>query len=171
MNIDAKLISKVLTERLKNVLPTLISSNQTAYVKNRFIGEGGRLISDILEIADTLQKSGYLLSIDIEKAFDTVNHSFIIMSISKYGFGDQFKKWIRTILKNQESCVINGGRTSTYFKFQKGVRQRGPISAYLSILVLEIFFLMAKSNPNVKGLKLFENTILYTAYADDTTFF
>ena len=52
---DTKLISKVLAKRLKNVLPSLISSNQTAYVKGRFINEGGRLTSDILENCDKLQ--------------------------------------------------------------------------------------------------------------------
>ena len=45
-----KLITKALATRLKKVLPSLISPNQTAYVENRFIGESGRLISDIVEV-------------------------------------------------------------------------------------------------------------------------
>ena len=49
LNTDMKIISKVLSRRIKNVLPFLISSRQTAYVKNRFINESGRVISDILE--------------------------------------------------------------------------------------------------------------------------
>ena len=61
-NIDVKSISKTLGERLKNVLPEIISLNQNAYVKNRYISEGGRLISDLLEMSAT---------IDIEKAFDS----------------------------------------------------------------------------------------------------
>ena len=51
LNVDLKIISKGLSEKLKKVLPDLISSQQTAYVKNRHIGESGRLISDIIEIA------------------------------------------------------------------------------------------------------------------------
>ena len=75
LNLDTKLISKVLAERLKKVLPYLISKNQTASVKGRFISEGGRLISDILEISDNLKIKGFLMTLDIEEAFDLVNYS------------------------------------------------------------------------------------------------
>ena len=54
-------MSKILAERLKNVLPSLIFSDQTAYVKGRFFSEGGRLISDVLEICDKLQIKGFLI--------------------------------------------------------------------------------------------------------------
>ena len=53
LSIDTKLISKVLAERLKNILPSLISSDQTAYVKGKFISEVRRLISNVLEICDS----------------------------------------------------------------------------------------------------------------------
>ena len=51
LNVDQKIISKAFSEKLKTVLPDLISSEQTAYVKNKRIGEIGRLISDIIKIA------------------------------------------------------------------------------------------------------------------------
>ena len=54
-NVDPKLVSKVLAECLKTALPTLIFLNQTAYLKDSFIGEGGRLISGIFEVSDLLK--------------------------------------------------------------------------------------------------------------------
>ena len=69
LNVDVKLISKALAERLKNVIPEIICSNQNAYVKNRCISEGGRLISDLLDMCQVLNKEGFLVTIDIEKAF------------------------------------------------------------------------------------------------------
>ena len=61
----------MLVERLKKVLPFLISENQTTYVKGRFITEGGRLIFDILEISDNLKIKGFLWTLDFEKTFDS----------------------------------------------------------------------------------------------------
>ena len=56
MNVDYKIIPKVLAARLKKVLTNLISPQQVAYVENRFIGENGRLIADIIEITDIPSK-------------------------------------------------------------------------------------------------------------------
>ena len=145
LNVDTKLISKVLSERIKNVLPSIISENQTAYVKNRFISEGRRLIDDLSEFCDTFKKEGFLVTIDIEKAFDSVNHNFLIATLEKFGFGKTFIQWSKIFLKNQESCIINAGKTSKYFELERGTRQGDPISAYLFILVLEVVFLSIKA--------------------------
>ena len=72
-----KIISNVLSTRIKNALRFLIS-NQKVYVKNRFISESGRVISDILEILNTFALEGFLVIVDIEKTFDSVNHCFLL---------------------------------------------------------------------------------------------
>ena len=97
LNVDVKLISKALAERLKNVLPEIISSNQNADVKNRCISEGGRLISDLLEMSEVLNKEGFLVTIDIEKAFDSVNHHFLIAILEKICFETDFIQWIKVV--------------------------------------------------------------------------
>ena len=74
-------------------------------------------------------------------------------------------------MKNPESCVINGGKTTSYFKLERGTRQGDPILAYLFILALEVVFSLIKANPDIEGLQFFSHTFLYSAYADDTTFF
>ena len=95
-----KIIRKVLSTRIKGVLSYLISSNQPAYVKNRFISKRGRVISDILEIAKTLTLEGFLVTVDIDKAFGSVNHCFLLQILRKFGFGIDFVSWIKTILRN-----------------------------------------------------------------------
>ena len=111
------------------------------------------------------------MTVDIEKAFDSINRCFLIKLLKKFGFEKYFTKWIKILLQNQESCIVNGGTTTNYFKFEKGTRQGDPISAYLFILVLEIVFLFTKGSKKINGLNIFDKTFLYAAYADDTTFF
>ena len=98
-----KIISKVLSTRIKSVLPFLIPSNQTAYIKNRFISESGRVISDFLKISNSLALEGFLVTVDIEKVLDSVNHYFLLYILQKFGFGTDFVTWIKTTLNNQES--------------------------------------------------------------------
>ena len=65
LNVNTKILSKSLEENLKNVLPELISSNETAYVKNRCISGSGRLISDVIEMCDILDIPCYLVTMNI----------------------------------------------------------------------------------------------------------
>ena len=99
-----KLISKVLASRLKGVISTIANENQVAYFNNRFISESGKLISDVLEITNFLDIEGLLITVDIEEAFDSINHSFLMCVLKKIGFGSDFRKWIQILRKNSKSC-------------------------------------------------------------------
>ena len=162
-----KLISKVLASRLKGVISTIANENQVAYVSNRFISESGKLISDVLEITNSLDIEGLLMTVDIEEAFDSINHSFLMCVLKKIGFGSDFRKWIQILTKNSESCVINNGKATPCFKLERGTRQADPISTYLFVLALEVVFYLIKANPDIKDLQFFSHTFLYSAYADD----
>ena len=65
LNVDTKILSKSIAEKLKHVLLELISSNQTAYVKNRCISESGRLISEVIKICNILDIPGYLVTMNL----------------------------------------------------------------------------------------------------------
>ena len=74
-------------------------------------------------------------------------------------------------MNNPEPCVINDGKTTPYFKLERGTRKGDPISAYLFSIALEVVFSLIKANPNIKGLQFFSHAFLYSTYADDTSFF
>ena len=91
-----------------------------------------------------------LATIDIQKAFDSANHQFLTLTLKKYGFSKTFINRVKTLLNNQESCIINGGFTTKCFNLDKGTHQGDPISStYLVILVLEILFNLLKQNKDI----------------------
>ena len=77
LNCDYKIATKCIASRIKKVLPKLINNDQTGFMKNRFIGENIRLIDSIINYTNAEQIEGLLLFIDFEKAFDSIEWSFI----------------------------------------------------------------------------------------------
>ena len=92
---------------------------------------------------------------DIEKAFDSLDHDFLISTLEKYCFGKNFILWVKILLRDHESCVINGGTTTKYFQLERGARQGDPISAFLFGLALEVLFILIKSKPETEGMTIF----------------
>ena len=68
LNNDCKTVTKALALRLEKVLPTIISANQTGYVKGRYIGESIRIITDIMSFTKKENIPGLAVSLDFEKA-------------------------------------------------------------------------------------------------------
>ena len=90
LNIDYKIATKCIAKRLEKVLPMLIDRDQTGYVKNRFIGENIRLISDVIESYEEKNLPGMLLFIDFEKAFDCLEWNFLFKVLEVMNFGPMF---------------------------------------------------------------------------------
>ena len=170
LNVDAKILSKVLATRMKKVSHKLIGNEQTPYVPGRHITDAIRSVSDLLYYADQNNLDGYLVSVDMEKAFDSVDHIFIITTLRKYGFWPNFIQWIKVLLNKQVSCVMNNGFTTGYFTNERGTRQGDPISACLVIVVLEILFLQVKENEKIEGIRISSHEFLLSEFEDDATY-
>ena len=120
-----------------NVPTELISSNQTAYVKNLCISESGNLISDVIDKCDILHIPCYHVTMD---------QDFLLFALKNLVFGENFTHWINVLLNKQQSCLINEDFTSRYFNLEKGARQGDPILAYLLILASDVLFELIKNN-------------------------
>ena len=93
------------------------------------------------------------------------NLSFITNNVK----GIQSMKKRLKLIEYFKSKITTHG--TLFLKLNRGACQGDPISAYLFILAFEILIIIIKENPHIKGLNIFDNCYLYSAYADDTTFF
>ena len=152
------------------MINNVISVDQTAYVKGRFIGESIRVINDLIEHIDREDEEGILFSTDIEKVFDSVDHNFLFATLKWYGFGIEFVNYIKTLLFYAHSCVVNNGKTTDYFKLERATRQGDPRSAYLFILVFEVFLIQVKEDIDIKGFTVNDVQLKLSCYADDGYF-
>ena len=168
LNTDYKILSKVLANRMKVILPNIIKEEQKGFIKGRFIGENTRLIYDIINYLEINNIPGLLVLIDFEKAFDSVEWDFINKTLECLNFGQKFRNWFNTLYWNSESCVINNGVYSDFFLIERGCRQGDPISPYIFIIVAEILAEAVRKNNLIRGISILNNTYKIGQYADDT---
>ena len=171
INMDVKIASKAMAMRLESILPLLIHHSQNAFIKGRSIFDAVRTIDDILEFAKRNNKPGILVAIDFEKAFDSLNQTFLVKVLQKFNFGTYFLQWIRTFYANLSSCVLNNGFSTNFFSVSRGVRQGDPLSPLLFILSLEILACYIRQDRNIHGLVINNEEIKLTLFADDVTCF
>ena len=171
INVDSKIASKALAFRIRKVVTNLIHSDQTPCVKSRYIGESVRLITDILEYTDNNGIEAILFSADFEKAFDSIDHTFLFSVLKSYRFGPDFIQWIKTLFNNAESCVMSNGHSTDYFALKRGTRHGDPLSAYLFILTSEVMLIQVRGNDRIEGIKINDLKLKLSTYADDTYFF
>ena len=100
LNVDYKILTKVIALRLEKVLPKIISSSQSGYVKKRYIGESIRLIKDVMDFTKRNNLPGIAVFLDFEKAVDSIEWDFLQICLQSFNFGPQLRRWVSIFYNN-----------------------------------------------------------------------
>ena len=100
LNCDYKLISKLVNNRMKRFLKTLTHSDQSGFVKGRYIGDNIRLLFDVIDYNEFKQLPGAVLFVDFFKAFDSLKWDFLFKVLEKYGFSLATISMVKLLYKN-----------------------------------------------------------------------
>ena len=171
LNIDYKIISKVISQRLGNVLPRIIHLDQTCAVKGRSIFDNVHLLRNISDYIEQKNLSACFISLDQEKAFDRVSWSYLYDTLKAFGFDDGFIKWVKLLYTDISSSVIVNNFVSDPFHLHRGVRQGCSLSPLLYVICVEPFANKIRNLDEIKGLKLPGSNLeaKISGYADDST--
>jgi hypothetical protein len=170
LNSDYKILAKILANRMKQVLNDIIAPTQNYSVPGRDIADTINTIRDVINKMNHDKMGGIVLSIDLNKAFDRVEHDFMFRVMGKYGFGNRIIGWIKLLYKKAKSRVKCNGVLTDSFILERSVRQGCPLSALLFVLSVEPLAAFLKKDNLINCVQTPQGGFsLIHQYADDTT--
>ena len=164
---DYKVISKVISNRIRKVLDTIIHTDQNGFVSGRNISNNIRKAYDILDHVSRKNISAVLISVDFEKAFDRVEYESLYKSMEYFGFGEVMTSWMRMFFTDFQLTVSNAGYSSPWFEPTRGLFQGNPIGPNAFLLLVEILAINLRRSKNIKTIRINDVVQLLSQFADD----
>jgi hypothetical protein len=165
MNVDEKILTKILTTRLQVGLTSIISPMQSGFVQGRSIYDNIWALEHILEAGTDRGDAGAVVFLDQQKAYDRVDHQYLLACLDIFGIRGPWQRWVARIYRSLNTSITVNGFVTTPFQVRQGLRQGDPLSPLLYNIVVEP--LLQRFQRSITGLSYGSFTIRAMAYADD----
>ncbi|KAK0599556.1 hypothetical protein LWI29_006326 [Acer saccharum] len=171
-----KILAKILANRLRRVIGTVVGDTQMAFIKDRHILDGFVIAEEIIHYWKKGKEGGLMVKLDFEKAYDSVDHSFLDDILGDMGFGQKWRQWMRHCIVSPRISVLVNGSPTREFGLERGLRQGDPLSPFLFNVVVEglsALFRKVESLDMMKGVSFRSDEVMvsHLQFADDTIMF
>ena len=163
LNADYKILVKALAMRLETVIHQIISDDQTGFISNRHSFSNIRRLLHVIYSPASEEVPEMVISLDAEKAFDTVEWPYLF----RVGFGHRFVSWVKLVYSSPKASVITNRLNSEYFNLHRGTHQGCPLSPLLFALAIEPLSIALKTSLNISGILRWGIEHKVSLYADD----
>ncbi len=160
----------MLARRLEAVLPSIISTDQTGFIKGRHSFHNIRSLFDVLYSPSTSTTPELVISMDAEKAFDRVEWPYLFYTLKRFGLGSKFISWIKLLYASPLARVRTNNNYSDYFPLRHGTRQGCPLSPLLFAIAIEPLAVALRFS-QMMGITRGGSVHKLSLYADDLLLF
>ena len=171
LNTDYKILSSIISSRIKPILNLTISLEQQCGLPNRQIFNNHLNILSAIDFTNDFVQPLAILQIDFYKAFDTISHEFILSTASKLGIPVTLLNWIRIFLTNLTAQLNLNGYLSDPIPVKCGIRQGCPLSMLLFLIGIEPLTKKILASSKIQGISIGTSSLIVSHYADDLTLF
>uniref|UniRef100_A0A3Q3ENM7 Reverse transcriptase domain-containing protein n=1 Tax=Kryptolebias marmoratus TaxID=37003 RepID=A0A3Q3ENM7_KRYMA len=167
INVDAKILAKALACRLDSIVPSIVSDEQTGFVKGRQLFYNIRTLLNIIYSKTSSETPELVISVDAEKAFDRIEWDYLFAVLRRFGLGNIFISWLRLFYTSPQATVSSNGIQSSFFRLFRGTRQGCPLSPLLFALAIEPLSIFLRSSSTFAGISRLGTEFKLSLYADD----